>query len=200
MTRGYWIAGPLCRQISSTLAVASQRVSHLRANQGRLSELSLHYYQAQLERGESGHVVNVDIDLVSRRWVGSRVELMAWEFKPGWTGRVTSGQQSVLNELAMTIDLGVRAGLYDDRWSGVWLAVMTADGDPSEEGWISRVIPPGPIDGYREDRPTVVSAPVPIRMVDLLAILKHGVRPRALLEAIESQRPVLIAELMRQPR
>lgn len=198
---GLWVVGALAGHVSATLreAVARSYSSAGMSNQGRLSELALHYYQVQQDRGESGNVVNVDIDLVSRRWISKRIEYMAWEFKAGWAGRVTAGQQSVLNETAAAIHLGIGAGLYEERWSGVWLAVMPGRGSPIEEGSISRVIPPR-IEDYREDRPTVISAPVPLRMVDLMALLKHAARPISLLEEVNRQAPVLIAELMRQPR
>lgn len=196
-----WVHGALAGHVSATLreAVARSYSPAGVSNQGRLSELALHYYHVQHDRGESGNVVNVDIDLVSRRWISKRIEYMAWEFKPTWAGRVTAGQQSVLNETAAAIHLGVGAGLYEERWSGVWLAVMPGRGDPVEQGYISRVIPPR-IEDYREDRPTVISTPVPLRLVDLMAILKHAARPISLLEEVKRQPPVLIAELMRQPR
>lgn len=198
---GLWVHGALAGHVSATLreAVARSYGPASVSNQGRLSELALHYYHVQHDRGETGNVVNVDIDLVSRRWISKRIEYMAWEFKPTWAGRVTAGQQSVLNETAAAIHLGVEAGLYEERWSGVWLAVMPGRGDPVEQGYISRVIPPR-IEDYREDRPTVISTPVPLRLVDLMAILKHAARPISLLEEVKRQPPVLIAELMRQPR
>lgn len=192
-----WISDQAADHVELLLRDALSRRKGTAANKGSMSELALLYYQAQQDRGERGCVVNVDVDLISRRWTGGRLETMAWEFKPSYAGRVTSGQQSVLNELAVTIDLGVQAGIYEPTWSGVWVAVMGTHSSPHLVGSICRVLPIKPLENYRQDRPTVVTSPVPLRLVDLLAILKHSNRPPRLLEKINAQGPVLLGELFK---
>lgn len=208
---GLWINQRLSEQVKETLKDAAERRrehaedSHA-MNKGFLNELTLHYYHAQRERGDQSGITNVDIDLVSRRWVNyrpdgrayRRIEYMAWEFKSPMSKLASNGQQSALNELSIAISLGQEAGLYDDRWSGVWVAIISGiDADPEEMGLLARVIPPHPISNYSDDRPTVVTAPIPMRLVDLLAILKHAIRPRLLLERVMRQPPVLLDEAMR---